>query len=59
MFVPNDNGYPTMVYNKNLGVSGYKVVYTAVEHEALLKSFEPKILTEPKAKKNLKYTIEE
>lgn len=59
MFVPNDNGYPTMVYNKILGIPGYKIVYNVEEHEALLKSFdksEPK--SEPKSyvKKPLKYT---
>jgi hypothetical protein len=61
MFVPNDNGYPTTVYHKSLGILGYKVVHSAVEHEDLLKSIEPKV-TEPKpetksyVKKPLKYT---
>ena len=71
MFVPNDNGYPTMIYNKNFGVPGYKIVKTKEEHESelarlnILDNDEPinKILdsfeqeTVPRRKKQ-KYTIE-
>lgn len=59
MFVPNDNGYPTMVYHRNLGILGYKVVHSAVEHEDLLKSIDKSdSKSEPKSyvKKPLKYT---
>jgi hypothetical protein len=54
--------YPRMIYSKDYGVLGYKIVNSEEEEKALLNKPEPVKKVEPVAhstvKSKLKYTIE-
>ena len=58
MFQPN-NVYPTLVYHKNLGVPGYKVVANEEEHRTLINSLEPDAPKMGRPPKKMKFELEE